>query len=208
MKQEYFVSLAGLLATVAAGIPSAMAADTTGWYAGVGIGQAHLANVCADARAGGFVGNCNDKDTSWKIFGGYDFNRNFAVEAGYVDLGEATLGGNVGAVAISANAKAKGWELLGVGTIPVTDQLGIYGKIGAFRWDVDVTATAALPPAFAIASAGATGTDLTYGVGVKFDFTRNIGARLEWQRYDNLGDSATTGRENVNLFSAGVVVKF
>lgn len=186
----------------------AMAADTPSWYVGFGLGQSNVKDVCSDAAAGGFVGSCDDKDTGWKIFGGYEFNRNFGVELGYVDLGKVNASGSVGGVAVNADAKTKGWEVVGIGTIPLHDQFGVYGKLGFFRWDVDVSATAAIPPAFASTSAGATGTDITYGLGAKFDFSKSVSARAEWQRYDNIGDSATTGKAKVNLYSAGIVARF
>ena len=32
--------------------------------------------------------SCDSKDTAWKFFGGYQFNRNLAAELGYTDLGK------------------------------------------------------------------------------------------------------------------------
>ena len=44
------------------------------------------------------------------------------------------------------------------------------------------------------------GTELTYGLGVQFDFTPKIGVRGQWQRYD-------TDRE-IDVLSVGVVFRF
>ena len=37
--------------------------------------------------ADGFVVSCDDRKNAWKLFGGYQITRNFAVEAGYANLG-------------------------------------------------------------------------------------------------------------------------
>jgi OOP family OmpA-OmpF porin len=42
-------------------------------------------------------GTVDGKDTAWKVFGGYMFNRNFGVEAAYVNLGEVSYSGFFGA---------------------------------------------------------------------------------------------------------------
>ena len=55
------------------------------WYAGLDIGQTRL------NRAGGEdvdLSGLDDKSVSWSVLAGYRFSRFFALEAGYIDLGE------------------------------------------------------------------------------------------------------------------------
>ena len=59
-----------------------------------------------------------------------------------------------------------------------------------------------------LGSGGDDGTDFTYGVGLKYDFTRNLAARVEYQRYNDLGNSNTTGQSDVNMWSLGLMFKF
>ena len=81
------------LSIAAAGfaLPAAAQMNMSAFYAGVGIGQSKAKDWCSGA--GGI--SCDDKDTAWKVFGGYQFSRNFAAEFGYVKLGEfnASTGG-------------------------------------------------------------------------------------------------------------------
>jgi OOP family OmpA-OmpF porin len=193
------IALAGLLA----GVPPSLAQDA-GFYAGGAVGQAKAKDGCTGVTGTGFIGSCDDKDTAWKAFGGYQVNRNFGVELGYVDLGEFTAGGTFLGAPASAAVEAKGVELVAVGTIPFTQQLAAYGKAGVFRWDVDSRATVGA------ASAGTDdkGNDFTYGAGIKYDFTRNLAGRLEFQRYNNVGETNTTGQTDVNLWTLGVMFKF
>jgi OmpA-OmpF porin, OOP family len=167
-----------------------MLKQDTGLYVGAAIGQAKVRNFCSEAAAAGFTA-CDEKDTAWKLSAGYNFTRNFAVEAGYLNWGKYTVGTAAG----TGTVKPKGFELLGVATFPVYQNLSAYGKLGFVRWDAD----------FSVAVGGTTfatddkGTDLTFGLGMSYDFTNNLAARLEWQRYTDLV---------VDMVSLGVVYKF
>jgi len=187
---------AGLLALVAVSTP-ALSQDT-GWYAGLGIGQSKAKDACTDIV--GPVISCDDTDTAWKIFGGYQFNANFGAELGYTDLGEvsATFAGFG-----SATFKSKGIELLGVGTYPINQQFSVFGKLGFFRWDLDFNDGTGL-----VGSASESGTDLTYGFGVKYNFTKNVALRVEWQRYTDVGETNTTGMADVDVLGVSVIIKF
>lgn len=46
------------------------------FYVGASIGKAEAKDVCTGVSGPGVT--CDDKDTTWKIFGGYQFNRNFS----------------------------------------------------------------------------------------------------------------------------------
>src|SRR5689334_17289823 len=107
------VLLSGLivLSGVAASV-SAFAQDK-GFYAGVAVGQSTIRGACD-----GVPLSCDDTDTGWKLTGGYQFNKNFGAEIGYVDLGKASASGVLSGASVSASVKAKGWEVLGVGTLP------------------------------------------------------------------------------------------
>ena len=195
---------AGMIAATPALAQLKPASPDLGFYAGGAVGQAKFKDGCTGITSTGFAGGCDDKDTTWKIFGGYQFHRNAAVELGYVDFGEASATGTLGGVPATARADAKALELVGVGILPLTQQLSAYGKAGAYRWDVDTRATAGA----AAAGGGDDGTDFTYGVGLKYNFSRNLAARVEYQRYNDLGNSNTTGQTDVNMWSVGLMFRF
>lgn len=203
------IALTGLVAATAGISPVAFAqaagrfAQDAGFYAGAAVGQSRVKDACE-----GLPIACDDKDTGVKIFYGYQFNKNFGAEVGYVHLGKATANGVIQGVTVSDSIKAKGLEVLGVGTLPIADKFSAYGKLGFFRWDVDMTLTETYPNYSIAYSVSDSGTDLTYGLGLKYDFAKNIGARLEWQRYKDLGNPETTGKSDVDLISLGIVFKF
>ncbi|MGH6894453.1 MAG: outer membrane beta-barrel protein, partial [Dongiaceae bacterium] len=121
-------------------------------------------------------------------------------ELSYTDLGEVTASGG----GATASIEAKGFDLVGVGTYPINPQFDVYGKLGFFRWDLDASASG---PGGSIALSES-GTDLTFGFGVKYNFTKNVGMRVQWQQYNDIGNEATTGTSDVDVIGVGVVVKF
>jgi OOP family OmpA-OmpF porin len=170
-------ALAALFA-VTLGVPSLAMAQRTadsGWYVGGALGMADI------DRTG-------DDDTSFKVLGGYQINRNFAAEVGYIDFGKSTTSG----VTFKGNA----WEAVAVGILPVMDKLGVYGKAGLFWGEAEASGPGG--------SAKDDSVELTYGVGVQYDFTPNLGVRGEWQKYTDVGNGAS----DVDVLSVGVVFRF
>lgn len=186
---------------VAAGLMAASAAATAqqagGIYAGVSIGQSKFKEACSGS--GGTGVSCEDTDTAWRIFGGYEVNRNFAVELGYADLGQAKATATSGGFTATATAEATAWDLVAVGSWPISPNFSVYGKLGLFYGKVEGTAGGT---GFGSSSQSDSGTDLTYGLGARFDFTRNLGARAEWQRYNDVSGS------DIDVMSIGVVYRF
>jgi len=163
----------------------------SGIYIGGAIGQAEHSDQCSDTLPGV---SCDDTDSAWKIFGGFQFNRHFALELGYANLGEATA--SLGA--ISTTDEATAFEVVALGMLPIGDRFAIFGKAGFFRGERERTSNNPGEP---------TGTneqtDFTFGVGARFDITHNIGLRAEWQRYIDLGEIT-----DVDLISIGVQFRF
>jgi OOP family OmpA-OmpF porin len=198
-KQKKLLLTAALTAAMA--LPAAAMAQArgdAGFYLGGSIGQTTAKDWCNGLAGSG--ASCDDKDSSWRILGGYQINRNFAAELGYVDLGKVTA--SLGA--ISASAESTAWELVGIGAFPITNQFSIYGKLGMYRAEVEARANAGALSG----SDKKNNNDLTYGAGVQYDVNRQLGLRAEWQRYSNMGDNATIGETNVDVMSVGLLWHF
>jgi OOP family OmpA-OmpF porin len=165
-------------------------AQEQGFYAGVHIGQVKADVDCTGAST------CDDSDSAWRILGGYQFNKNLAAELGYSDGGEVSLAGG----GISASIETKLWELVAVGSWPFTQNFSAYGKLGMYRADTDLSGTG-------VTSESESNTGLTYGLGVRWDFTKNLGARAEYQIYSDVGGD-NIGESDVDVISVGVIWKF
>ena len=186
-RQSGYFLLAILFFALSVGSAPAWSQDT-GLYAGFGFGQSKVRNLCDGTL------NCDDKDTALNIFAGYQVNRNFGVEVGYADLGK--FSGSV--PGFSVTGEVTGFELSGVGTIPIDQKFALYGKLGFFMWDVDVRGTIG---GFGF-SGSDDGTDPTLAIGARYSFTRNVAMQVQWQRYFDVGDS------DIDVIGLGVLFRF
>jgi OmpA-OmpF porin, OOP family len=138
----------------------------------------------------GMLGSADDldEDMAWKISAGYQINRNLAVELGYHNLGSANLG-------FGSTLEVTAWELIGLYKFPIQNQFSVYGLVGFARAEVETSAGSFL--GITIPATSTNSTDLTYGIGVQYDFSPKLGVRAQWQDY-----------EGGSVISAGVVYKF
>ena len=194
---------AGLLgAAMAASSPAALAQapGDMGWYVGGALAQAEVELDCTGTTA------CDDSDSSWKIFAGYQFNRNFAVELGYGDLGQVTASTPSIGIIPPANVAIEStvWELVAVGMLPLAERFSLFGKLGLYRADTDIEVNFV---GLGSVTDSDSNTDLTFGIGVRFDVTPRLGVRLEWQRYSGVA-AADFDEGDVDVMSLGVAWRF
>lgn len=189
--------IAATLVASAMGSSPVLAQDA-GFYLGGSLGQSKSNETCD-----GFPVACDDKDTAWRIFGGYQFNRYISAELGYADLGTpASASGTVSGVAVVANTEVTAWDLVAVGSYPI-GRFSIYGKLGLYRAETETSGSVAGIPL----TGSDTNTDITFGAGAGFDITRNLRIRGEWQRYQNVGGDSG-GEDDVDVFSVGLLWRF
>jgi len=200
MKRKAIVAAAAALAALTAA--PAWSQDA-GFYLGASIGQSRAKEFCDDS--GGF--SCDDKDTAWKIFAGYQFNRHLAVEGGYTDLGEVGASGVLSGVSVRGKIEATAFELVGVGSIPVADRFSLYGKLGVYYAETERNLTGTLGAVTVTDNDSEKNTDLTFAFGARFDVTRNLGIRAQWQRYLNVG-GGDIGEDDIDVLSVGVLWRF
>ena len=199
-------TLIAAMAVVGMANASIALADDVGLYVLGGIGQttgsndqSNLDNALRSVGAVGF-GSTLSKPTVYKLQLGYQINQNFAVEGGYLGSSNENYtasGGNL-AGPISASGSVKGWNLTGVGILPLVNNFSLLGKLGFASIKESVTVVG---PGGAAAGSG-NKTDLTYGIGAKYDFTSNIFARFDVDSY-NVGNSASSSRSTVWMFDIG-----
>jgi OOP family OmpA-OmpF porin len=203
-KQQVLVLLSALVLVA----PATYAAGA-GWYGGAGGGwtkaKGGATGIDPDLTAeGGTATHVDDSDTGWKVYGGYQFNPNFAMEGSYVNLGKFTVDATIPGGTENAEVKPDAWCAAAVGILPLPQNFSLLGKVGGCRWDdhsrivetIGATMTEEIPQS--------TGTDVMYGVGAKYDFTPNFGARLEWERYENVIHNSN----GVDLWSGSLQYSF
>ena len=157
---------------------ASMAADN-GIYLGASIGDA---NVEIDQG----LAQVDSDDTGWKFIAGIRPLDWFAVEASYVNFGEAEQG--------PLAAETDGITGFGVFFLPV-GPVDVFAKAGLVSFDTTVE----------VDGFGdiyrEDGTDLAYGVGVQFRLL-SLGVRAEYEKFE-IDDV-----EDANMLSIGVTYTF
>ena len=179
------------LSIIAALSPAVVNAAVGDVYIGASVGRTELdlsgAEEAELATLGASVSD--DDDVGWKAFAGWRAHENFAFEAFYVDLGEATI--TDGVTSVTSESDSFGFSALGI--VPVADNFELFGKVGFHAWDSDFRATTGV-------SASSDDTDLMYGVGATYTFDQ-VSFRAEYEIYE-LDDA------DIDLFSAGATFNF
>ena len=119
-----------------------------------------------------------EDDIGYKLLGGYQFSRNLAAEVAY------------GILVDKNDTEVTAFELVAVGLWPIGTNFSLLGKLGFANWEVD-----------APGGANADGTDITWALGAQFEFARNLGFRVSWQRYE-------TDPDSTDFLNVGLIWKF
>src|ERR1700733_1810436 len=205
-------ALSVLALAVLANAPAS--AQNSGWYVGGngGLSAAKIDDqrIATDLLDGGFTTSAikNDERTGgFKLYGGYRFDRYFALEGGYFNLGRfGFTADTLPAGALLGSARFQGMNFDAVPMLPITDRFFLFGRIGAnYAWARDrfsgEGAVNVMDP-----SASKSGGNYKYGFGIEYDLTEHFGTRLEAERYRV--DDAVGNRGGIDLVSLGVLYRF
>jgi OmpA-OmpF porin, OOP family len=166
-------------------------------YAGVSIGQSKVDLDCTGTTS------CDRSDTAFKIFGGYMFIPNAGVELTYYNQGKATLAGTDPLLGnVTGEYKGDGFGVYGVAVAPFGNGASVFGKLGMVSGKIKLDATSSV---FGSASDSERHTNVAWGVGAGYEFTKNIGARLEFER---VRVKFQGEKDDVDLVTLGLVYRF
>jgi OOP family OmpA-OmpF porin len=185
------------------------------WYMGAGVGRTRakiynndLANRMSGAGLPLTGFNADNKDTGYKLFLGKQFNRYFAVEAGYFDLGEFSFDAmTTNNRMLHGETKFRGVNLDLVGQLPLTERFSLLARAGVqyakaktrYSGNVLNAVSNPNPP-----NEGRRHAKL--GLGVEYKFTEALAARAEIERYRVTDGVMNNG--DVHMTSLSLVYKF
>jgi OOP family OmpA-OmpF porin len=203
----------GLAALAIFTAPLSVAADP-GWYLGGNGGPSQTDvdedRIAAELLAQGFATTSmddNERDTGFKVFGGYQFNKYFGIEGGYYDLGDfgytsftvpqGTLHGVLG---------ARGLNLDAVLSMPFTPKFSAFVRAGAAYSEVRGSFEGTGLVNVVQPNSESNETNYKFGAGFEYMFTPRFGMRLEGERYRI--DDSVGNKGDIDLYSAGVLFRF
>jgi OOP family OmpA-OmpF porin len=201
-------------ASIAAFASNCALADETGWYGGANIGRSSTTiddpRITSGLARSGLsttsIAN-KDRDTTYKIYGGYHFNKYIGLEGGYFDLGKFGFTANTLPLGtLNGTTRMRGFNLDAVGTLPLSEKFSALGRIGintaqtrdAFTGTGAVNVTNPNP--------SKRDTNYKLGVGVQYAFNDALAMRGEIERY-RVND-AIGNKGHVDVFSVGLVYSF
>ncbi len=212
---------------LALGLPLTAVAADSGFYLGALVGysnadlsQSEWDNAALNAFSsyGGTL-TSTSLDKSGTAFGatvGYQFFRNFAVEASYIDLGKATgtasgtvpVEGTPVALSVNADFKSHGPALAVVGILPFGQGWAVDVRVGVYYGDTEITGTASAAGQSGSASQSESASSLMAGVGGSYAFDPHWSVRLDYLYFNGVGDKHKTGQADVNVASLGLRYQF
>lgn len=165
-------------------------ASAAAFYGGGSFGQAKVEDyedyVASNWDDGSIVAaDFEDKDTALRIFGGADINPNFAVELGYVDLGEATTDAVsdgccfYAAGGVKHELSADGIDLSILGKLPVGEAGALNVRLGFLKWDGEEK----ISDSTGSLRGSDDGTDFFFAFGGQYRLSERFGLRGEYAMY-------------------------
>ncbi len=192
----------------------AQAQESGYFYGGLGAGQTRAkideARISAGLLGSGLTTSGfarDEKDTGYKVFGGYQLSRNFALELGVFDLGKYSFSATtVPAGGLNGQLKVQGFNLDLVGTMPLTERLSLIGRIGATAARTRDQFSGSGAVAVLNPSPHQRATNYKFGGGLQYEFSPAFLVRGEAERY-RIND-AVGNKGDVNMLSVSLVFPF
>lgn len=217
---------------------TALAADS-GWYVAADLGRAEAANSGTKMDLGqvylnyfkqnkhvfGTFSNSlsfNERHASWNLLLGYQFNKNFALEGGYVDLGRHNTTFSI----LPVNTAVDGGRISAIGIYPISEVFSVNGKIHALYSNINAKIATQSSCTHSDGSGGQGGDipscpiswetlsisdsfwSVGYGIGLEYKFAAQLALRGNWDRYPNIGDKNIMGENDIDVLSLGLKYSF
>jgi OmpA-OmpF porin, OOP family len=149
----------------------------------------------------------DSRDTGYKAYIGIPIHPNWAVEAGYFDLGRFGFNATTAPVGgLTGSAQIRGLNLDLVGFLPITERWSLMGRVGAAYAQTQDRFSGTGAVAVTDLSPSRRETNYKYGFGTQYAFTPALSLRLEAERY-RVND-AVGHRGDVDLFTLGLIYRF
>lgn len=189
-------------------------ADDAAWYGGANIGPTRAtiddAGIASNMVGSGLTATSitnTSRDTGHKVFGGYQFNKNFALEGGYFDLGQFGFVANTAPPGtLTGEIKLRGVNLDAVGILPLTDQFSLFGRVGANYAEARDTFTGTGAVGVPKPNPSQREWNPKIGLGMQYKLTPALALRAEVERY-RVND-AVGSRGDIDMVSVGLVYYF
>ena len=160
-------------------------------YVGTSLGWSDFQDACGLAES-----DCTNDVLSYGVYAGYQFNAYFALEAGLHSFSQ--LGANY----LDSNSSVDIWggDIAMVFTLPVSNQVSLYSKLGGAYFDIDKEVDST-------DFASTHGWDVLAALGMNYRFSQNWALRGEYSFIDGVGNTST-GQADLHSLTLGLTYHF
>jgi OOP family OmpA-OmpF porin len=189
-------------------------AQNSGWYTGASIGQSSAniddARISSALLGSGFSSTAitdDDRDTAYKLYGGYQYNRYLSIEGGYFDLGQfGFTATTVPAGTLTGTIRLRGLNLDLVGSLPMTERFSAFARLGVNYAEAADTFSGTGLVNVINPNPSKRQANLKAGLGLQYAFTDSLALRAELERY-RIND-AVGNKGDIDVASLGLVYRF
>jgi OmpA-OmpF porin, OOP family len=128
----------------------------------------------------------DEKDRVFKLYGGYQLNESFGVQAAYVGLGKLNDSFRVGGTTVKQTANLRSFYLAGTGRYALGESFALTGKVGLSFGKA--TGTNQLGSANSIIG---TNRSLMAGIGAEYRVTDNLALTVDYETFGKLSNKVT-----------------
>jgi OOP family OmpA-OmpF porin len=153
---------------------ASVSAHAEGAYVGTSVGASRFSHGVNDVSG-------TNSGLTGKVYGGYQFNPNFALETGFADLGR--LHGAAG------GADGRAFYLDAVGIAPLNETWSLLGSVGIARAKFETT------------NGDGIGDGLKLGLGAQYALSSHLALRGEMERYQ---PNVFGSQPDVNQYTVGL----
>jgi OmpA-OmpF porin, OOP family len=151
----------------------------TGAYARVEVGRSHFSLSSTLPQLGS-----DDHGQAFRVFGGYRFNKNVGVEAGYAALGSLSENVTVGGASVKQDGIARSIFGAATGRLPVGESFALHGRLGLSSGKV--SGTNVLPTSDDLMGSR---TSMMFGIGAEYRPQPNVALTVNYDNYGTLSNN-------------------
>lgn len=181
-----------------------------GGYMGLGLGYAtQKLDLELDSDVKAHTGKLGAK-----IYGGYQFNENFAVEGAYHYLNKSKITWDLSDAGETSNGflttQGHVFSAAAVGILPLSPDFSLFGKLGAALYASKSTYQDTYNDGVTVENEhdSTRHTTLTpvVGIGAEYKIDKNMALRFEYENFGKpkLSSESTTKMKRVDMFSIGL----
>ena len=163
--------------------------------------------------------DADDESNAYGALVGYRIMRYAAVELSYLDLGslertEVIAGGILPPIRVfefEHELETSGPAVSALGILPIGDSFELYARAGVLFADTELTTRLVSSSTTVVAPGDSSitfGSDsLLWGVGAQFNWGEHWAVRVDFQRFDSVGEDSGPGEADIDLMTLGVLYR-